>query len=315
MTRVAAIDCGTNSIRLLIADVSDGQLTDVVRTLEVVRLGQGVDRTGRFADDALARTLAATRRYADLCALHGVERLRFVATSATRDASNRDAFLGPVRELLGVEPEVLDGRDEAELSFRGALSVLDTSGSAAATRLVVDLGGGSTELVLGDTSPISAFSMDVGCVRLTERHVTSDPMTPADRDALARDVRSALEEAGRVVDVSEASAVLGVAGTVTTITAHALGLPGYDPVAINGARLPLETVLAACDDLATLPRDARASLPYMHEGRVDVIAAGAAIWAEVLTFVREATAGTDHPLTEVITSEHDILDGVALSIA
>jgi exopolyphosphatase/guanosine-5'-triphosphate,3'-diphosphate pyrophosphatase len=314
MTRVAAIDCGTNSIRLLIADVTNGQLTDVVRTLEVVRLGQGVDRTGRFADDALARTLAVTRRYADLCAAHGVERLRFVATSATRDATNRDAFLGPVREMLGVEPEVIAGAEEAELSFRGALSVLDTSGSAVESRLVVDLGGGSTELVLGETSPTSAYSMDAGCVRLTERHVTSDPMTPAERDALARDVRSALEQAGRVVDVSQASAVLGVAGTVTTITAHALGLSSYDPLAINGARLPLDVVLAACNDLATLPRDARAALPYMHEGRVDVIAAGAVIWAEVLTVVRDATAGTDHPLTEVITSEHDILDGVALSI-
>ena len=314
MTRVAAIDCGTNSIRLLIADVTDGRLTDVVRTLEVVRLGQGVDHTGRFADDALARTLAVTRRYADLCVEHGVERLRFVATSATRDATNRDDFLGPVRELLGVEPEVLDGREEAELSFRGALSVLDTNGSENQLRLVVDLGGGSTELVLGGSSPVSAFSMDVGCVRLTERHVTGDPLSSVERDALAGDVRSALEEAGRVVDVSAASAVLGVAGTVTTITAHALRLPGYDPTAIHGARLPLELVLAACDDLAGMPREERAALPFMHEGRVDVIPAGAVIWAEVLRFVRDRTADTGHQVTEVITSEHDILDGVALSL-
>jgi exopolyphosphatase/guanosine-5'-triphosphate,3'-diphosphate pyrophosphatase len=315
MTRVAAIDCGTNSIRLLIADVTDGRLTDVVRTLEVVRLGQGVDRTGRFADDALDRTLAATRRYAELCREHRVERLRFVATSATRDATNRDDFLGPVRDLLGVEPEVIEGHEEAELSFRGALSVLDSSGSAEQTHLVIDLGGGSTELVLGGSRPIAAYSMDVGCVRLTERSVTSDPLSAEDREALARDVRSALEEAGRVVDVSAASAVLGVAGTVTTITAHALRLPGYDPVAINGATLPLDVVLAACEELAFMPRAERAALPFMHPGRVDVIPAGAVIWAELLTHVRDRTAENGSPITEVITSEHDILDGVALSLA
>ncbi len=317
MTPVAAIDCGTNSIRLLIADVTDGRLTDVVRTLEVVRLGQGVDETGRFADDALARTLAVTRRYAGLCRDHGVERLRFVATSATRDAANRDDFLGPVREILGVEPEVIEGREEAELSFRGALSVLDPAGSTASgdpLRLVVDLGGGSTELVLGGSAPVSAYSMDIGCVRLTERHVTADPLTAGERAAIQRDVRSALEEAGRVVTLAAASAVLGVAGTVTTITAHALRLPSYDPALLDGARLPLDTVLAACDDLAGMPRDARARLPYMHEGRVDVIPAGALIWAEVLRHVRDQTAGTDHPLTEVLTSEHDILDGVALAL-
>lgn len=318
MTRVAAIDCGTNSIRLLIADVTAGRLTDVVRTLEVVRLGQGVDETGRFADDALARTLAVTRRYAAACREHGVERLRFVATSATRDAANRDDFLGPVREILGVDAEVIEGREEAELSFRGALSVLDTAGPGArgsdALRLVVDLGGGSTELVLGGATPVAAFSMDVGCVRLTERHVSSDPLTARERAAIEGDVRSALVQAGRVVDLAAASVVLGVAGTVTTITAHALGLTTYDPAAIDGAPLPLAVVLAACDDLARMPRDERARLPYMHEGRVDVIPAGALIWAEVLRNVRDRTAGTDHPLTEVLTSEHDILDGVALAL-
>jgi exopolyphosphatase/guanosine-5'-triphosphate,3'-diphosphate pyrophosphatase len=156
--------------------------------------------------------------------------------------------------------------------------------------------------------------MDVGCVRLTERHFTGDPLSAAAREALAADVRSALEEAGRVVDVSAASAVLGVAGTVTTITAHAMRLPAYDPLVLSGARLPLDTVLAACDDLAQMPRDQRAALPFMHEGRVDVIPAGAVIWAEVLRYIRDRTAGSGHPITEVITSEHDILDGVALSL-
>ncbi|PWC06360.1 Ppx/GppA phosphatase family protein [Mycetocola zhujimingii] len=314
MTRVAAIDCGTNSIRLLIADVERGRLTDVVRTLEIVRLGQGVDRTGRFAADALERTLAVTRRYAELCREHGVERLRFVATSATRDAANRDDFLGQVREILGVEPEVIDGREEAELSFTGALSALDPADRDEGMRLVVDLGGGSTELVLGDSHPVSAVSMDVGSVRLTERHSPGDPMSEAEMDALAGDVRSALEEAGRVVDLAAASVVLGVAGTVTTITAHALRLPGYDPVAINGTRLPLDAVLAACDELVRMPREQRAALPYLVEGRVDVLPAGAVIWAEVLRWVRDLTEASGHPLTDVLTSEHDILDGVALAL-
>ncbi len=316
MTRVAAIDCGTNSIRLLIADLDGrGGLSDVLRTLEVVRLGQGVDRTGRFADDALARTLDVTRRYAALCREHEVSRIRFVATSATRDAANRAEFTDAVYELLGVEAEVIPGTEEAALSFRGALTALDdTAGDAGARHLIVDLGGGSTELVLGHSAPESAVSMDVGCVRLTERHVQSDPPLETDLSGIRHDVGLALDAAAASVDLAQATEVIGVAGTITTITAHALGLAEYDPQAINGARLPLATVLAACDSLARMPRAERAALPYMHPGRVDVIAAGATIWATILQRVADATAAAGHPLEFVTTSEHDILDGVALSL-
>lgn len=337
MTRVAAIDCGTNSIRLLIADLDagpggSGTLRDVLRTLEVVRLGQGVDRTGRFADDALARTLDATRRYAELCREHGVERIRFVATSATRDADNRDEFTDAVQRILGVPAEVVSGTEEAALSFLGALTAVpktavggsasgNTGGSAdgagdtdGARYLVVDLGGGSTELVLGRTAPEASISMDVGSVRLTERHLGAGEPGEAALAALRADVGAALDAASATVDLSLAREVVGVAGTVTTITAHALGLSSYQPDVINGSRLPLPVVLEACASLARMPRAERAALPYMHPGRVDVMVAGAVIWSTVLQRIAAATAAAGRPLEFVTTSEHDILDGVALSL-
>ncbi|GAB3618220.1 Ppx/GppA phosphatase family protein [Okibacterium endophyticum] len=313
MTRVAAFDCGTNSLRLLIADTDGESLTDVVRTLEIVRLGQGVDRTGRFAPEALARTIETTGRYADLCREHNVTRTRFVATSATRDASNRDEFIGQVRQILGVEPEVIDGAEEAALSFRGALSAIAPTGEAAT--LVVDLGGGSTELVLGVRQPTASHSMDIGSVRMTERHVTGDPLDAAAIDGIRRDTDAALDVASEHVGLGEASVLVGVAGTITTVTAHALRLERYDPGAIHGAALSVERVLAACDDLARMPRDARAALPYLHPGRVDVIAAGAVVWGDVVRRVADAASAAGRPLTAVVTSEHDILDGTALSIA
>lgn len=315
MARVAAIDCGTNSIRLLIADVVDGVLTDIVRTLEVVRLGEGVDRTGRFSDAALARTLGATRRYAAQCAEHEVEKIRFVATSATRDAANRQVFMDSVHEIIGVRPEVIAGAEEAALSFRGATSVLAAPGAQTRGRLVVDLGGGSTELVIGSGSPDAVYSMDVGCVRMTERNVRNDPPREVDRDSVRRDVNTAIDEAARAVDLAEVREIIGVAGTITTITAHALGLDGYDPSAIHGARLPIAVVLDACEQLASMPRQERASLPYMHPGRVDVIPAGALIWSTVLRRIVDAVASSGRSIDTVVASEHDILDGVALSLS
>ncbi|WP_426309392.1 exopolyphosphatase [Cellulosimicrobium sp. E-16] len=313
--RVAAIDCGTNSIRLLVADVDpvSGTLVDLDRRMEVVRLGQGVDRTGRLAPEALARTLDAARRYADVIAELGATRTRFVATSATRDAENRAEFVEGVLAALGVEPEVVSGEEEAALSFRGATSTV------AALRpgpyAVVDLGGGSTELVLGTATPDAAFSMDVGCVRLTERHLRSDPPT-ADEEAAARaDVRAALDEATAVVPLGEAATLVGLAGSVTTVTAHALGLARYDRERINGAVLPVDAVLAACDDLLHRSRAERTALGFMHPGRVDVIGAGALVWSEVVRRVRDDVAAAGGSLTEVVTSEHDILDGIAWSIA
>jgi exopolyphosphatase/guanosine-5'-triphosphate,3'-diphosphate pyrophosphatase len=315
VTRVAAIDCGTNSIRLLVADVDPGAgtLTDLVRRMEVVRLGQGVDRTGRIAPEALERTLDATRRYAAECRELGVEAVRFVATSASRDAENRDEFVAGVRDALGVEPEVIGGVEEAALSFRGATGVL--GGRHAGPYLVVDLGGGSTEVVLGERTPDAAYSMDVGCVRITERHLRTDPPTDAEVAAARADVRAALDVAAQHVPFGQTGTLVGLAGSVTTVTAHALRLPAYDPAAIDGAVLPVDDVVAACDDLLVRDRASRAALGFMHPGRVDVIGAGALVWREVVERVRAEVAAAGGELTEVVTSEHDILDGIAWSIA
>src|SRR5579875_3279100 len=231
--RVAAIDCGTNSIRLLVADVADGTLTDVVRDMRIVRLGQGVDRTGRLAPDALERTRAALAGYAATIRELAAERVRMVATSATRDAANRDEFVAMVRAVLGVEPEVVTGAEEAELSFIGAASVLtQTRGQL----LVADIGGGSTELVRGDLShsgPLQAYSTDVGCVRMTERHLHDDPPTPAQIEATVADIRAAVATARAHVRLDPDVTFVGVAGTVTTMAAIALGLDRYDADAID----------------------------------------------------------------------------------
>ncbi|MEO6944794.1 MAG: Ppx/GppA phosphatase family protein [Lacisediminihabitans sp.] len=318
MIRVAAFDCGTNTIRLLIADLDGhGGLRDVVRTREFVRLGEGVDRTGRFSEAALERTFAVIRNYAELCREHGAERIRFVATSATRDAANRAEFTNEVYAILGVPAEVVPGTEEAALSFRGALTALAApdAGSVSTQHLVIDLGGGSTELVLGGSAPDSAYSMDVGCVRLTERNVHRDPMSDAERASIRHDVDTALDTAAGTVELAQATEVIGVAGSITTITAHALGLTRYDPEAINGARLLLADILHSCDALSRMPRADRAALPYLHPGRVDVIATGAVIWSTILQRVADATASVGRPLEFVTTSEHDILDGVALSLA
>jgi exopolyphosphatase/guanosine-5'-triphosphate,3'-diphosphate pyrophosphatase len=315
MARVAGIDCGTNSIRLLVADidVAGGLLTDVDRRMEVVRLGQGVDRTGRIAPEALERTLDAARRYAGICAELGVERIRFVATSATRDAENRAEFVDGVRAALGVEPEVIAGEEEAALSFHGATRVL--GGQHAGPFLVVDLGGGSTELVLGTATPEAAYSMDVGCVRMTERHLRSDPPAPDEIAAAHADVAAALDAAAQVVPLGRAVTLVGLAGTVTTVTAHVLGLPAYDPARIDGTVQSVDAVLAACDDLLARTHAQRAALGFMHPGRIDIIGAGALVWHDVVARVREAVAAAGGELTEVVTSEHDILDGIAWSAA
>ena len=315
MTRVAGIDCGTNSIRLLVADVDTdtGTLVDVERTMEVVRLGQGVDRTGRIAPEALERALDATRRYAARCAELGVESIRYVATSATRDAENRHEFVDGVRDAIGVEPEVVDGEEEARLSFRGAAGVLGSRHPGPF--LVVDLGGGSTELVLGTTAPIAAYSMDVGCVRLTERHLYGDPPTAAEIAAASADVRAALDAASAVVPLGETVTLVGLAGTITSVTAHALGLPRYDPQVIDGSLLPADAVLAAAEDLLHRTHAERAALPFMHPGRVDVIGAGALVWAEVVRRVQRDVARAGRTLGPIVTSEHDILDGITLSAA
>ena len=320
--RVAAVDCGTNSLRLLVADVAAPDadpvppvpLVDVVRRMEVVRLGEGVDRTGAFAPAALQRTLAATERCAETIRAAGAARVRFVATSASRDAANAHLLRDGVCERLGVEADVVTGLEEASLSFAGATAGLPApSGAEHAGHLVVDLGGGSTELVLGSPErpdDLRAHSMDVGCVRLTERHDLSDPPTPGQVAAVRADVRAALGRAAGDVPLADARVLVGVAGTVTTITAHALGLDAYDPQRLHGAVLGVPDVLAACEDLVGMTRQERTALPFMHPGRVDVIGAGALVWSEVVAAVH-AAGGVE----QVVTSEHDILDGIALALA
>ncbi len=309
--RTAAIDCGTNSIRLLIADIDDGVLTDVERLMRVVRLGEGVDATGRLSDAALQRTFTAAEEYAELIVRHGSTPVRFVATSASRDAENRQVFVDGIRARLGVEPEVISGDEEARLSFNGAVSVLETAPED--TVLVVDIGGGSTEFVAGTTDGvIAARSTDMGCVRYTERFLEDNPPTPVQIAAMELQVRRLMDEAAAAVPLERITKIIGVAGSVTTVTAHALGLPGYQPERIHGAELPIARISEAAADLLHMPRNARAALPFMHPGRVDVIGAGALIWTSVLQRVAAVTGGW---VRTAIASEHDILDGIALSVA
>jgi exopolyphosphatase/guanosine-5'-triphosphate,3'-diphosphate pyrophosphatase len=314
VTRVGAIDCGTNSIRLLVADVdaSRGTVSDLLRRMEIVRLGQSVDRTGRIDPEAMARTLAQAREYAVQCQELGAAQVRFVATSASRDASNAGEFVDGVREAFaafGASPEVVSGEEEASLSFRGATGELRANGIPSPF-LVVDLGGGSTEFVQGATDVERASSVDVGSVRMTERHLHSDPPTAAEINAAVVDIDAAIEQAAQVVDFHSVATLVGLAGSITTITAHALHLPRYESERIQGTKLPVEQMVAACTNLLEMPRTDRAALPYVHPGRVDVIGAGALVWRRVVERL-QADAGVDH----TVTSEHDILDGIALSIA
>ncbi|HEX3002793.1 MAG TPA: Ppx/GppA phosphatase family protein [Angustibacter sp.] len=311
MTRVAAFDCGTNSLRLLVADVdpSRGTLTDVERAMEVVRLGEGVDQTGRLAPQALQRTFAVADRYAARCRELGVERMRFVATSASRDAENRQEFVDGVRDRLGIEPEVIAGSEEAALSFAGATFEL-LADDVTGPFVVVDIGGGSTEVVRGEREVDAALSVDVGCVRLTERHLHGDPPTAAQVDAARVDIDAALDRVADSVALQGVQTLVGLAGSVTTVAAEALHLPGYDAARIHRARLDVDDVRAACDRLLAMSRAERAALPFMHPGRVDVIGAGALVWRRVIDRVQKESG-----ITDVLVSERDILDGIAFSIA
>jgi exopolyphosphatase/guanosine-5'-triphosphate,3'-diphosphate pyrophosphatase len=307
VTRVAAIDCGTNSIRLLIADWVDGRLRDVHREMRIVRLGQGVDATGRFAPEALDRTRAALADYAARCSARGVEQVRMVATSAARDAANRDAFFAMTADVLGVRAEVVTGAQEAELTFRGAVGELD---SAGAPFVVVDLGGGSTEIVLGESEVIAGFSVDIGCVRVTERCLHSDPPTPAEVAEGRGLVRARLGEALRAVPVERARTWVGVAGTMTTVAALAQDMQSYDSAAVHLSRVDIAQLLKVCDGLIGMTRAQRAALGPMHPGRADVIGAGAIVVQELALALRERAH-----IEELTVSEHDILDGIALSLA
>lgn len=310
--RAAGVDCGTNSIRLLIADLHGGRLRDVHRETRIVRLGQGVDATGRFAPEAIARTRAALADYAALMKAHDVDRVRMVATSAARDVGNRDVFfamtageLGPV--VPGAVAEVITGAEEAALSFRGAVGELDRTG---APFVVVDLGGGSTEIVLGTDEVAASYSADIGCVRITERCLHSDPPTPEEVETARRVVRDRLDEALRAVPVAGARTWVGLAGTMTTLSALAHNMTAYDAAAIHLSRVSGSDLVAVCERLIGMTRSQRSALGPMHEGRADVIGGGAIVVEELAREFRER-AGID----DLTVSEHDILDGIVLSIA
>ena len=318
--RVAAIDCGTNSLRLLIADADPAGkvLADVERRMEIVRLGQGVDATGMLAPEALERTFRVLREYAREIKAAGATAVRMVATSATRDASNAAEFARGVQATLGIAPEVISGNEEARLSFAGATAELAGAGSGAELAppyLVVDIGGGSTEFVLGGrphgaaagkVADLAAISVDIGCVRLTERYLHSDPPAESEVKSATADVDRALDDVAAAIAVKEARTLVGLAGSVTTVTAIALGLTHYDPDRTHHARISADVVHAVTTQLLTQTRRERAAIPALHPGRVDVIGAGALVLDRVL-----ARFG----FTELVASEHDILDGIAWSIA
>ena len=345
--RVAAVDCGTNSLRLLLADVDPGraELTDVARRMEIVRLGQGVDKTGRLAPEALARTIAVLRDYADVIARSGAQAVRMVATSATRDADNAADFVRLVKEVLGVAPEVLTGAEEAMLSFTGATAELAAGGDGGPF-LVTDIGGGSTEFVLGSLLPAGgatpqdppdpggthpprpplggtypprpplggtyppksprAISVNVGCVRMTERHLHGDPPTSQEVAAAIADIDAALDTVAATVPVRQARTLIGLAGSVTTVAAIAMGLATYDAARIHHARVSAADVHEVTRGLLAQTRAARAAIGVMHPGRVDVIGGGTLVLDRLME---------RFGFSEILVSEHDILDGMAWSLA
>lgn len=317
---VAGIDCGTNSIRLKIVRVSETGVEEVVpRILRVVRLGQDVDKTHRFAEDALERAYEAAREFAGVLAEHPVDGIRFVATSATRDAANREQFEDGIESILGVRPEVIPGTEEADLSFLGATSVVDCA-SLDAPYLVVDLGGGSTELVLGGdgvATPVTrveaAYSMNIGSVRMTERHLTNDPPTEEQIAAAIEDVDRHIDKALETVPAGKARTIIGVSGTVTTMTALSMGLTEYDHTQVDGRRVSLADAYAVDDRFLRMPRAERLTYRTIHPGRVDVVGGGAVVWNRVLAKV-SAAAEADHgtPIDSFIASEHGLLDGIVL---
>ncbi|WP_083929434.1 Ppx/GppA phosphatase family protein [Catelliglobosispora koreensis] len=289
---MAAIDCGTNSVRLLLTSPAG----EIAREMRIVRLGQGVDRTGQLDPAAIERTRAALAEYRALIDKHQIHRIRMVATSATRDASNAEDFRQMVIATLGQPPEVISGTEEAALSFAGAVADLPTGPDY----LIVDIGGGSTEFVRGQRSK----SVDIGCVRLTERHLHSDPPRPEELALALRDISAAVHE-GLAVTGSQGAQLVGLAGSVTTTAAIALGLPAYDRDRIHHSVLSLDDVERVVTRLSTMDHEQRAAIPVMHPGRVDVIIAGATILCEIMRI---------SGLPTVTVSEHDILDGIAASI-
>ena len=302
MSQVAVIDCGTNSIRLLIAETSGSTIKEVIRTMEIVRLGQGVDENKAFHPDAINRTLLAVKSFKEIIDRNNVDKIRFCATSATRDASNRNLFIDGVRDILNVQVEVIPGEEEAALSFTGATYQLD---QGSGPFLVVDIGGGSTEFVYGDKKVISAKSVNIGCVRMSERHLTNQPPTMDQIASAIVDIDIAITQAAVSVPINSAKSLIAVAGTATTVAAAALDLSKYDRDLIHLAKISADKVHKVAQMFQSMNKSEISALPYMHEGRVDVITAGSLVLSRVM-----AATGA----TEFVASETDILDGMAFSL-
>jgi exopolyphosphatase / guanosine-5'-triphosphate,3'-diphosphate pyrophosphatase len=303
---VAGVDCGTNSLRLLVAEARDGEFTELHRELNIVRLGEAVAETGRFSEAALQRTDATLADYATTIRRFGAERVRFVATSAARDAANRDRLVDVVRRRLGIEAEIVSGAEEAALSLRGALAMARGRPLGTAV-LVVDIGGGSTELVVGAVGqgvPGAAVSLDIGCVRLTELYLHDDPPTADQADALRRAVYGQLDTVEPGIRAAAAGLVVGVAGTVTTIGALARGLAEYDRSIVHGTELTTSDIARTTERLVRAGHAERAAMTVIHPGRVDVITAGALILSCVVDWGQ---------VRRVVVSESDLLDAIAAS--
>jgi len=302
MSQVAVIDCGTNSIRLLIAETSGSTIKEVIRTMEIVRLGQGVDENKAFHPDAINRTLLAVKSFKEIIDRNNVDKIRFCATSATRDASNRNIFIDGVRDILNIQVEVIPGEEEAALSFTGATYQLD---QGSGPFLVVDIGGGSTEFVYGDKKVISAKSVNIGCVRMSERHFTNQPPTMGQIASAIVDIDIAITQAAVSVPINSAKSLIAVAGTATTVAAAALDLSKYDRDLIHLSKISADKVHKVAQMFQSMNKSEISALPYMHEGRVDVITAGSLVLSRVM-----AATGA----VEFVASESDILDGMAFSL-
>jgi exopolyphosphatase/guanosine-5'-triphosphate,3'-diphosphate pyrophosphatase len=302
MSQVAVIDCGTNSIRLLIAEISGSNFKEVIRTMEIVRLGQGVDENKTFHPDAINRTLSAVKSFKEIIDENKVDKIRFCATSATRDAMNRNIFIDGVRDILNVQVEVIPGEEEAALSFTGATYQLD---QGSGPFLVVDIGGGSTEFVYGDKKVISAKSVNIGCVRMSERHLTNQPPTMDQIASAIVDIDIAITQAAVSVPINSAKSLIAVAGTATTVAAAALDLSKYDRDLIHLSKISADKVHKVAQMFQSMNKSEISALPYMHEGRVDVITAGSLVLSRVMAATGAA---------EFVASESDILDGMAFSL-
>ncbi len=302
MSQVAVIDCGTNSIRLLIAETSGSTIKELIRTMEIVRLGQGVDENKAFHPDAINRTLLAVKSFKEIIDKNKVDRIRFCATSATRDATNRNLFIDGVRDILNVQVEVIPGEEEAALSFTGATYQLE---QGSGPFLVVDIGGGSTEFVYGDKKVMSAKSVNIGCVRMSERHLTSQPPTMDQIASAIVDIDNAITQAAVSVPINSAKSLIAVAGSATTVAAAALNLSKYDRDAIHLSKISADKVHKVAQMFQSMSKSEISALPYIHEGRVDVITAGSLVLSRVM-----AATGA----VEFVASESDILDGMAFSL-